>query len=222
MDNPLRKIFSWVYPVQLERSRGELNHDLEVNVHNGKVVLDSASVNYSYGSLQEIFDRAFEKTHLYDASIQSALILGFGSGSVAELLLEKCDPEMSITGVEADAEVIRLAKKYFPVAQNKNVEIIHATAEEYITAPSKQFDLVVVDVFIEDKVPATCQSYEFLRRVKSFVNPKGKVYFNKMDVDHDEVTAGELEKNLRSVFRTVKPVKLQMGGGVNVVFVAAV
>lgn len=183
-------------------------------------MLDSASVNYSYGSLQEVFDNAFTKTHLYDAPIKSALILGFGSGSVAELLLDKCDPEIKITGVEADAEVIRLAKKYFPVALNPNVNIVHADATEYSSTVESNFDLIVVDVFVEDIVPAECQSTAFLREIKTHLTKSGKLYFNKMKIEDDQVSMEELEKNLRTVFSKVKTVRLNMGGGANCVYVA--
>lgn len=220
MTNPLRKAFSWFVPTQLEKVRGELGHDLEVNVHNGRMVLDTANVNYSFGSLQDVFDYAFTKTHLYDAEITTVLLLGFGSGSVAELLLQKCNPEMFITGIEADREVIRLGKKYFPVTASSHVSLIHETAEQYVDHCERQFDLIVIDVFIEDKVPASVQSAEFLRKVKSLVSKKGKVYINKMDVKGDVVSNDDLEKNLRSVFRTVKPVKVHMGNAGNYVFVA--
>jgi len=220
MTNPIRKAISWFVPTQLEKVRGELGHELEVNVHNGRMMLDTANVNYSFGSLQDVFDYAFTKTHLYDAQINSVLLLGFGSGSVAELLLQKCNPEMFITGIEADSEVIRLAKKYFPVAVSPRVSIIHGTAEQYTEHCDRQFDLIVIDVFIEDKVPASVQSSEFLRKVKSLLSKQGKVYINKMEVRNDEVSLEALEKNMRAVFRTVKPVKVHMGNAGNVVFVS--
>lgn len=220
MTNPLRKAFSWFVPTQLEKVRGELGHDLEVNVHNGRMMLDTANVNYSFGSLQDVFDYAFTKTHLYDAEIKSVLLLGFGTGSVAELLLQKCNPEMFITGIEADGEVIRLGKKYFPVTASSHVSLIHETAEQYVDHCDRQFDLIVMDVFIEDKVPASVQLPDFLRKVKTLLNKQGKVYINKMEVQNDEVSLDGLEKNLRTVFRTVKPVKVHMGNAGNRVFVA--
>lgn len=222
MNNPVHKLISWVYPVQLEKARGELDHELEVNVHNGKITLDSASVNYSFGSLQEVFDRAFEQTGLYDEPFKTALILGFGSGSVAELLLDKSDPEMKITGAEADAEVIRLAKKYFPVATHTNVNIVHSDAAAYNFSSQESYDLIVIDVFLEDRVPASCQSVEFLQQVKARLNKGGRVYFNKMKVQDDAVPIDDLEKNIRAVFGKVKIVRRNISGGSNCVFVAQV
>lgn len=220
MSNSLRRMFSWLYPLQLEKVRGELNHDLEVNVHNGRVLLDSANVNYSFGSLQDVFDNAFEQTALYDEAVDSALILGFGSGSVAELLLEKCDPDMKITGVEADMEVIRLAKQYFPIAKHPNISIEHSDAATWMYESKYTYDLIVVDVFVEDLVPASVQNVEFLRRLKSHLKKGGRVYFNKMKVKDDAITLEDFEKNMKVVFRHLKMVRMHLDGGSNCIFMA--
>lgn len=220
MSTPIRKAMSWFVPTNLEKAKGELGHQLEINVHNGRTVLDTQHVNYSFGALQDVFDYAFAKTNLYDTDISSVLMLGFGSGSVADLLLEKCNPEMFITGIEADSEVIRLAKKYFPVASSTHVSIIHQTAEQYVDHCDRQFDLIVLDVFLEDKVPASVQSTEFLRKVKALLSKSGKLYINKMEVAGDEISLDTLEKNMRAIFRTVKPVKVHMGNTGNVVYLA--
>jgi spermidine synthase len=201
----LRKYLSWIVPSQLEKVKGELGHNLEVNVQNGRVLLDTANVNYSFGALQDVFDYAFTKTNLYDAKINSVLLLGFGSGSVAELLQKKNSPDILFTGVEADGEVIRLAKKYFPVSNHQNVTIVHDSAEHFVQHCKESFDLIVIDIFLEDKVPATCQSKGFLQSVQSLLSRNGKVYFNKMAIANDEV----------------KTVRVNRGGAENVVFVAA-
>jgi spermidine synthase len=219
MKTRIKKLVSWLYPVQLERTRGELNHDLEVNIYNGKIMLDAATVNYSYGALQEVFDYAFTQTGLYDKPIHSALIPGFGSGSVASLLHDKCDPEMDITGIEADSEVIRLARKYFPEASNEHVTIVHSDASEYIAHCTDQYDLVVVDVFVEDAVPASCQSVDFFVRIKSHLNMQGKMYINKMEREDDDVDAQKLEENIRAVFQDVQVLRVNRNGTMNYVYV---
>jgi spermidine synthase len=216
----ISKLISWLYPVQLEKVRGELGHDLEVNVNNGKIVLDTATVNYSYGKLQDIFDYAFQRTSLYNQQIHTALIPGFGSGSVSHLLHHKCDPSISVTGIEADKEVIRLAKKYFPEARKENVRIIHSDASEYLTTSSDNFDLVVVDVFVNDEVPASCQSIDFFSRIKAHLNMQGKIYVNKMYRKNDRIKPKELEHNIRAVFRDVQVIPVPGFNAQNYIYVA--
>jgi spermidine synthase len=216
----LSKLLSWLHPVQLEKVQGELGHTLEVNVNNGKIVLDTATVNYSYGALQEIFDCAFTKTGLYDLPIHTALIPGFGSGSVSSLLHDKCDPEISVTGIEADREVIRLAKKYFPEARKENVSIVHSDASKYVRTLKENFDLMVVDVFVNDQVPENCQTPEFFAELKSHLNLRGKIYVNKMYRDRDNIQPEIPEQNIRAVFKEVQVLKIPREGALNYVYVA--
>ena len=216
----LSKLISWFHPVQLEKVPGELGHTLEVNVTNGKLMLDTSTVNYSYGSLQEVFDYAFTETGLYDLPIHSALIPGFGSGSLSYLLHQKCDPEIAVTGIEADREVIRLARKYFPEANNSHVTILHADANLYIRQISDRFDLVLVDVFVNDEVPESCQSVDFFSHVKSHLNVHGQIVKNKMPRSNAPGGAEELEENIRAVFRDVKVLKVPRAGSLNYIYVA--
>ncbi|HTF04319.1 MAG TPA: fused MFS/spermidine synthase [Bacteroidia bacterium] len=218
MNDVFNRIASWFYPVRIDKVRGELGHSLEVNLYQGKLVLDTENVNYSYGSLQDVFDHAFTRTGLYDTHMTNALILGFGSGSVAGLLLEKCDPEIIITGVEADTEVIRLAMQYFPVARKSNVTIIHDDVTLFVRTHKNTYDLIVVDVFVEDRVPENCQERDFLQRVKKLLNANGKVYFNKMVETSRRNSPDPLEKQLRSVFGSVTDVHVHREGSGNHVY----
>ncbi len=220
MSSLFQKLKSWFVPVGIEEVRGQLDHTLEVNMYRGKTFLDSEQVNYSYGSLQDVFDHAFIKTDLYDQSISTCLILGFGSGSVADLLLKKCNPKMVITGIEADIEVIRLAKKHFPISTSESVTIIHDTANDFAEQDRNTYDLIVIDVFIEDVVPETCQSREFLVHIKKLLAPSGKIYFNMMDIATELTQQGELAKRMKSVFGSVIDIPVHRGGAGNHVYVA--
>ena len=124
----LRNLISWIYPIRIEETTGELLQVLEVNMYRGIKYLDTANVNYSFGALQEVFDHAFFRTKLYSQEINSCLILGFGSGCVEELLLKNCNANIIITGVEADSEVIRLTEKHFPLTNPDRTIIIHVDA----------------------------------------------------------------------------------------------
>ena len=54
-----QKLFSYILPVSILKTKSEFNSSLEVTVENGKLVLNSANANYSYGSLFKIFKKAF-------------------------------------------------------------------------------------------------------------------------------------------------------------------
>lgn len=204
----------------MERANGDLDHVLEVNMYRGKKYLDTANVNYSYGALQEVFDHAFIHTNLYSKKINSCLILGFGSGCVAELLLKNCNSEMIITGVEADSEVIRLTEKHFPLTNPDRTIIIHEDALMFVAKERNQYDLIIVDIFLEDSVPDECQSREFLLLLKKLLTENGMVYFNKMDNEQMNLRGNELEKRMKSVFHSVEDIRVYRGGAGNHVYCA--
>lgn len=215
----LQKLLSWFYPIRIDEAKGELEHDLEVNLYRGKKYLDTANVNYSFGALQEVFDYAFRQTGIYDQHVRSALLLGFGSGSVAELLLKNCNQEMMITGVEADSEIVRLTQKHFPGSIPLNVVVIHSDATRYVINERNKYELIIIDLFIEDTVPQNCQSEEFLLLVKKLLSENGKVFFNKMEVANDLTSLEQLQTRFRKVFGTVKDIRVRRGDAENHIFV---
>ena len=84
-----KKIISYVYPIVFEHEKGEIVPCVEVRANMGKLTLDGNHVNYSFGSLYTVFDKTFEYFNLREKKINSALILGFGAGSVAKILSDK-------------------------------------------------------------------------------------------------------------------------------------
>ncbi|NDB79584.1 hypothetical protein EB155_06930, partial [archaeon] len=50
----VKRLFSYVWPITIERRKGIAGHVLEVIIYQGKVMLDSEKVNYSFGSLHKV------------------------------------------------------------------------------------------------------------------------------------------------------------------------
>jgi len=107
------------------------------------------------------------------------LILGFGTGSIAEIINEY-KKTCLITGVEIDSKIIELGFKYFYFQKLKNTEIICSPADEYVKTCIKKFDLVIIDVFIDIKVPDELETNEFMEQVKNSMKKNGLVIFNKV------------------------------------------
>ena len=79
----LRKILSYFIPVNIYKKNSAVSKTLEVTLNNGKLVLDSKSTNYSYGSLQRILRKGlqyigFERIR----GFENVLVLGVAAGSV--------------------------------------------------------------------------------------------------------------------------------------------
>lgn len=82
------------------------------------------------------------------------LMLGLGAGIGAVMLLALF-PELSLTVVEIDPEVIRLTRTHFPLVsfyeKQQRLTMVQANAHDYIFQTSQKFAFVLVDIFTGDE-----------------------------------------------------------------------
>jgi spermidine synthase len=176
----VKKILSWILPVNVQRVKGKITPVLEVTLENGKKVLNAGEVNYSFGALHDVFRIALQKAKIIENPPKDVLVLGLGAGSIVTIIVDEYGQNPNITGVEADPMVIHLAKKEFDIDRFLSLEIENTTAEKFISGNEKQFDLIAVDVFVEEIVPESCKTEEFLRGLFNALKPGGRVVFNEM------------------------------------------
>jgi spermidine synthase len=171
----LRRLLSFVWP-QTTFVPSRYNGTLEVTWVGGRKILDSKNANYSYGTLQRILEIALAKINLSNAN--SILVLGLGGGSVVDSLRNRFGYLGRITAVEIDPVVIRIAKEEFNIVPDAHFEIIEDDAYIFVTYTKETFDVVIVDLFIDDKVPPQFYSWHFCDSLKRVCAPGGQVVFN--------------------------------------------
>lgn len=209
MIKTIKHITSFIYPIKIEQCIGEISPYLEVKLLNGKYVLDTSNVNYSYGALHKIFDQTFDNFKIKDRDIENVLILGFGAGSVASLLTEKYGVECEITGIEKDSVVIHLARKYFNISRFKNLQIISVDAYDYVQTHSKKFDVIVVDIYVDEQVPKCFHEKRFLKQLDRLLQHNGVLFFNKVvNNAKQEIEFNELASNVEEIFGSSLTYKL--------------
>lgn len=83
-----------------------------------------------------------------------SLMLGLGAGIGAVMLLTLF-PELSLTVVEIDPEVIRLTRTHFPLVslyeKQQRLTMVQANAHDYICQTSQKFAFALVDIFTGDE-----------------------------------------------------------------------
>lgn len=209
----VKHFFSYLYPVLIELRSGELFQHLEVIKYQGKCQLDSLTVNYSYGGLHKAFDKLFRKININEQNFNKVLLLGLGAGSVVSLLTEKYKKKCEITALENDGVVIELAKKYFNVQRFDSLKIIKQDAFKFVNETNNKYDLVIVDLFIDNEVPKIFRTSQFIENLKKITTNNCSVIFNKTT----ETTVHKEEfKNLCQLFETYFPgfavIKLNSNG----------
>ncbi|MFI5203040.1 MAG: spermidine synthase [Flavobacteriales bacterium] len=216
----LRKLVSYLVPVSVEKRKSTISPGLEVTLLKGKYVLDSKNVNYSFGGLHEVFSDSFKHYNIRNRKINTVLILGFGAGSVASILQHEYKKECAITGVEKDPEVLELAKKYFGLEKYNNLILYCEDALEYVKRCSDTFDLIVIDVFIDNLVPGSFHAHDFLTGVKRLLNKNGIVFFNKISNSPElKIEVAALAAEMNKSMGRVEKLTLKLHGMENTVLV---
>lgn len=177
-----------------QRIRSKYSGILEINYVDGQKVLDSKSTSYSYGNLQKVWELTLNQISL--RSVERILILGMGGGSSIELLREKFKYNGKIVAVEIDPVIIEVAKTEFNIQSNSTLKIECIDAADYVNKKTRKFDLILVDVFIDDKIPGKLLSREFWKKLSGKTAPGGRILFNAFtDVSKIKNVIEELELN---------------------------
>ncbi|MCX7650720.1 MAG: hypothetical protein N2050_09235, partial [Flavobacteriales bacterium] len=80
------RLLSYLWPLSY-RVPSPLSGTLELNLINGRLRLDSAEANYSYGALQRVLEEALHR--VWQPTWHKVLVLGLGGGCVVESLRRK-------------------------------------------------------------------------------------------------------------------------------------
>ncbi len=200
----LNKILSYLVPINIFKVKSEFSKTLEVTYNNGELVIDSLNTNYSYGSLQRILSKGL--AFIGKENIQKMnhiLILGVAGGSVVKTLKNDINYLNKITGVEIDQNIIDIANKYFHLDKVENLEIIIADAFEFVLSDTKQYDLIIIDIFQDTSMPSFLFEKYFTEKVEDITAVNGYILFNTM-----VLKKSQQERNDAYVIRYSKPFKV--------------
>ena len=111
------------------------------------------------------------------------LVLGVAGGSVIKTLVDEINFESKITGVEIDKYLITIANEYFHLDQIQNLEIIIDDAFEFVLKTEDNYDLIIIDVFQDTKMPNFLFETFFINRICDLLQPKGFILFNTMKLN---------------------------------------
>jgi spermidine synthase len=181
------KLFSYFIPMNVFKTNSPISKSLEVTWNNGELVLDSKNTNYSYGSLQRILKKGLKYIG-YERikKFESILILGVAGGSVIKTLVDDVKFKGKITGVEIDAEIIEIAKKYFKLDEVKNLELHLEDAFEFVLRTKENYDLIIIDIFQDTIMPNFLFEDFFINRINLLLNQEGFILFNTMVINEKD------------------------------------
>ena len=180
----IQKLFSYLIPVKIFKKKSQRSKMIEVTWANGELVLDSENTNYSYGSLQRILRYGLRNIG-YEAILKMdhILLLGVAGGSVIKTLVDEISFKGKITGVEIDPDMIKIANEYFNLNEIKQLEVVIDDAFEFVLKTKDKYDLIIIDVFEDIKMPNFLFESFFSGHICSLLQNKGFILFNTMILD---------------------------------------
>jgi spermidine synthase len=183
----IQKILSYLIPITIYKKKSKLSKSIEITWINGELVLDSENTNYSYGSLQRILRLGLKNIGFKRIkTMQNVLVLGVAGGSVIKTLIEEIQFRGKITGVEIDPEIIKVADSYFDLNQIPNLNIVIEDAFEFVLKTNSKYNLIIVDIFQDTKMPDFLFEKFFTDRLCSLLQDKGFILFNTMVLNEKE------------------------------------
>ena len=152
------RLLSYIYPIT-RKIESTYNGTLEITWFRGKKMLNTKNANYSYGSLEKILGVGFKKIDIN--SHKNILLLGLGGGNVIKTLHKKFNYKHSITAIEIDSVIIKVAADEFGITQTDKLKIICADAYDYVMNSTMDFDFIIIDLFLDDTIPEKFFKKEF-------------------------------------------------------------
>ncbi len=175
-----KRLLSYLFELHIESAPSDVNPHLYVSLKNGRYQLCTANAVYSYEDLYTNFLQAFEKIRLEALPSEEVLVLGMGLGSIPYILERRFGKNYRYTAVEVDESVLYLANRYGLAELSSSVTAVCADAYAFMLQNEEQYGLACMDIFLDDVVPDTFESPEFLEALKLSLAPGGLLLYNRL------------------------------------------
>ncbi len=194
---------SFIKDQTLEATEGEHADYLAVILRQGKLLLQANSAIYSWEDNYYNFRTAFEQLDWDKLNGEETLLLGLGLGSVPQMIEELFGYRLQYTAVEYDAVIAELAEEYLLHRLRSPIETIVADAEAFVAQDSRTYDFILVDLFVDDEVPAQFDSLAFLEALEDRMDGGSCLITNRLAYNLHDREASEVY--FEEVFKKVFP-----------------
>ncbi|ASP47513.1 spermidine synthase [Cognaticolwellia beringensis] len=121
---------------------------------------------------------------LINPNPERILIIGLGGGTMSNTL-HQIYPKATITNVEIDPAVIKVARNYFSFFENDHITAVAQDGRIFVKRESikkQQYDWIILDAFNGDYIPEHLMTQEFLQEAKNLLSDNGVLAANTFSV----------------------------------------
>jgi spermidine synthase len=108
------------------------------------------------------------------------LVIGVGGGTLP-MFLRKHYPDATIDAVDIDPQVIDVARRFLGFREDATLRAHAADGRAFVEAVREPYDIIFLDAFASDSLPAHLTTLEFLQVVRRALTPSGVVVANIWD-----------------------------------------
>ena len=186
-----KKWLSHVKDVHLESHESTINPALHLALVKGRLQLSTDNAIYSFEDKYDNFYKAFNKIKKAGKwTYHDVLILGFGLGSIPKMLEDNFKLQLNYTAVEIDDVIIDMVSDYVLPHLQSSIQLINADAHQFMQINEQVFDLICVDVFLDEIIPDQFKTKAFFQLLKKSLSENGLVLFNMLgDYEKDRKKA---------------------------------
>lgn len=110
------------------------------------------------------------------SSPRDVLVLGSAAGAALKRV-EVAFPDARAVGVDLDPAVHKVATEIFGVDSQRS-QLVTSDARLFLVNDERRYDLIMIDLFAGEFIPAHCLSLEFFELVARRLSPSGAVFIN--------------------------------------------
>ncbi len=176
-----RRYLSYIWEQEIQTTSSIFNPYLEVTMSRGRFRLNTENATYSFEDFYDNYFKSFKKYQISKRPLQKVLVLGLGLGSIPLMLIRRFNQyQAHFLGVEIDEVVINLCHQYFPEDLSNRLTTICEDAYEFVNQDNLEYDLIAVDVFLDNITPMKFRSKTFLSNLKRLLAPNAFLFYNTM------------------------------------------
>lgn len=113
----------------------------------------------------------------------SLLNLGAGGGAM-ERHFKQSMPKLTVTSIEPNNKIVELAERFFNM---NSAGFIRDSAEHFLEVNRQRYDIVLIDIYSEEKQPACLYDPVFYRQLSAALTATGAVAMNLLPHSEEEL-----------------------------------
>ncbi len=124
------------------------------------------------------YTRAMLLAGFWQPQLERALALGLGGGSLVCAVLQHLQPAQ-MRAVELRPAVVALARRWFALPEVPELQVVVASAEQYMASLTEPVDLLMLDLYLEDGIAGAQLHMDFLQQCHAALRPGGLMVVNQ-------------------------------------------